>query len=472
MNPSTPGSSQRRWLLVALLLVALTLRVAHVMTLDATEPYMTRGSDSGFYLAHGYALVTGGLSSFMYVDLSRLGVAPVYLLFNGFWQALLPSDAAISNVSLAQGLPAAYGLLYAAPSPAAVVAIRLSQAVLGTLTVYFAHRLTWRLTGHDRAGLVAAGALAISPAHILETGVIGTETLYICLLGAAFVCYIEHLVVRRGWLLLGAAAALFGAATLTRAVLLLFPLGLVLHLLLIYPPKAAVKRAAALLLIYGLVVSTWTLYNWARYERFIIAGEGFAAFLYIGAAGWDGAQGTDAHLSEAAGEAGVDTTADDRQQVYTEAATSTISSDPLGYLRRRVGELAGAYLQPHGTAFFPGESLRGLAMDWLRTDRSAAGLAALTQGDAFWPKLIVYVFHYAGLVAGLVGMWLYRRQWRVALPMIGFIMYTTLVHLVLLALPRYIFPTTLFWWVFAAAALAGRPATQVAPLPEAAQTRI
>jgi hypothetical protein len=29
----------------------------------------------------------------------------------------------------------------------------------------------------------------------------------------------------------------------------------------------------------------------------------------------------------------------------------------------------------------------------------------------------------------------------------------TLVHLALLALPRYIFPTEVFWWIFAAAAL-------------------
>jgi hypothetical protein len=35
----------------------------------------------------------------------------------------------------------------------------------------------------------------------------------------------------------------------------------------------------------------------------------------------------------------------------------------------------------------------------------------------------------------------------------GFVLYTTLVHLPLLALPRYIFPTETVWWVFAAVAL-------------------
>jgi hypothetical protein len=40
-----------------------------------------------------------------------------------------------------------------------------------------------------------------------------------------------------------------------------------------------------------------------------------------------------------------------------------------------------------------------------------------------------------------------------ALPLAGFILYTTLVHLALQAIPRYIFPTEVFWWVFAAVAL-------------------
>lgn len=441
--------------LVAILALALVVRVGFVLTLDHSAPYTALSGDNRFYLSHGYTLVTGQLSPRMYVALSTLGVAPVYLLFNGLWQALLPSNAIISNATLADGLPAAYGVLYAAPSPAAVLAIRLTQALLGTLTCTFGFRLAWRLTRRPLAGLVAAGMLALSPSFVLETGTIGTETLYIFLLAAAMVVYVDA-VDRRGgrWLLpIGAAAVLFGIATLTRAVLLLFPVGLALHLLLVYPPKAALKRAAWLLLVYSLVVSTWTLYNWARYQRFVVAGEGFAAFIYIGAAGWDGAQGTDAQLAEDA-DADVDALDEgDRQQVYTDAASSTISSDPVGYLRRRVGELAGAYLQPHGTTYYSGESIRDLVGGWLSGDRSLAGLLALTRADAFWPKLAIYIFHYAGLLAGPVGMWLYRRRWRVALPMIGFIIYTTLVHLLLLALPRYIFPTALFFWVFAAAAL-------------------
>ena len=47
-------------------------------------------------------------------------------------------------------------------------------------------------------------------------------------------------------------------------------------------------------------------------------------------------------------------------------------------------------------------------------------------------------------------MWISRRQWRVLLPLYGLIVYFTGIHLVLLALPRYIFPTYPIFWVFAA----------------------
>ena len=204
---------------------------------------------------------------------------------------------------------------------------------------------------------------------------------------------------------------------------------------------AAGPRALYLAVVQFVFVSTWTIYSAARWNRWVIAGEGLA-FLYIGAtdSGWTSPQEIDQTLAQQSPDGS-----------YLEAAQSVISSDPVGWLRHRVEELASAYLQPHGTTFFPGGSLRDLAVGALRGEVS---LADLVRGDAFWSKLALYLLHYAGLLAGLAGMWLYRRRWRVALPMLGVIAYLTLVHLFLYALPRYLFPAELFWWVFAAAALA------------------
>ncbi len=409
-------------LLWIILGMALVLRLVFALSLpNEVNP----GSDSGWYLGNAYALITdeppGPLR-----DVSNLSSPPLYFIVIGIPQLFLSPDAS-------------------------VIAVRLFQALLSTATCYFAFRLALLLTKRTSAGLIAAFALAISPAFIIESAQILTETTYIFLLAGGVWLYLESISnrqnavqpsvasARNSMALLLLAAALFGLATLTRAVLLAFPLALAAYLLIV---RQGWRRAALFLLVYVLVVSSWTVYSMARWNRFVIAGTGFDAMIYIGATGWTSPQNVDQALAQQSPDGS-----------YAQAAQNVISSDPLGWVKRRVSDLAGAYLQPHGTTFYPGASLRDLALKWLQEDRSAGGLIALMQGDAFWPKLVLYVMHYAALVAGVVGMWLERRHWRIALPLIGFIAYLTLVHLALLALPRYLFPNELFWWVFAAAAL-------------------
>jgi hypothetical protein len=205
--------------------------------------------------------------------------------------------------------------------------------------------------------------------------------------------------------------------------------------------------AALFLAVYAVVVLSWTAYTLARWNRFVIAGAGLPAFLYIGAAGWDSPEDVDARLAAQVGEDAENL----NQSDYLTAAGQTIFGDPLGYARRRAAELVGALLQPHGTTLFPGESLREGAIGWLRDNRTLASLINLTQGDFFWVKVALYLVHYLGLGLGLIGLWRCRRA-RATAPLAAFILYTTFVHLALLALPRYLFPTMVVWWVFAAAA--------------------
>ncbi|MBI1258560.1 MAG: phospholipid carrier-dependent glycosyltransferase [Chloroflexi bacterium] len=452
--------------LLLILVLALGLRLAFALTQDPNAPYLDRRNDAGWYLGNAYSLLTGNDPPDMVNDVSKLASPPLYFIVIGLPQVLL--------------------------SPAgAVIFIRVLQALLSTATCYFAYRLALVLTRRENAGLIVAALLAISPVFIVESAQILTETLYIFLIAGGLWLYLEWVLphphpdfretskqtvdfppsprlrgrgeadllrtsfvrtVSRGeglpllpninprpiaWLLL--AALLFGLAALTRAVLLGFPFVLVIHLLLVRGRRAW-RCAALFLLAFALVVSTWTIYSLARWNRFVIAGEGLPAFFYMGATGISGAEQVDQSLQPVSGD-------------YVEGAQAAISSDPLGWVKHRVSELVNAYLQPHGTTFYPGASLKDQALRWLHEDRSLSGLIALTQGDYFWPKLTLYVLHYLALLAGLAGMWLYRRARSGALPMIGFIIYVTLVHLALLALPRYLFPNEIFWWIFAAAAL-------------------
>lgn len=421
-------NSQRGVLWICLL--ALLVRLIVVAGEDHSLGYIEAGGDSTWYLAYSHALVAGVEDGVMPdyaldrydegypVKLDSIPTPPLYLLFAGLPQLLFPREGA-------------------------VLFIRLVQVVLSTLTCYFGFQMVRNITGKDAAGWITAGLLAFSPVFILESVRVTTETLFIFLLAWGLSRYLSA-QNSRAFVVVG---VLLGLATLTRAVLLLFPVGLAAHLLLTHPPKLALRYIAALLLPYVLVVGSWTAYTWLRWDRLVIAGEGFAAFLYLGASedGWQGPEATDAALAQGGD---LPTDRDEQQGVYQEQATNIILSDPVAYVQRRVMAVVNAYQQPHGTLYFSGESLKNLTSTWLNHERDLAGLGRLVQADAFWPKLALYIFHYGSLLFGTIGMIVSAKRWRFTLPLIGYVVYTTLIHLVLDAIPRYLFPTAIVWYVF------------------------
>jgi hypothetical protein len=489
-----------RRLLLILLIAALALRLAYALEQDPLLPYANTGGDTRWYLVNAYALMTdappGSVVNGIITDIRTLGQPPVFFVFTGAPQLFFAPHTAIV---LSPGF-IGWHVDIRSEFPQAVIVVRVLQVLMSTATCFFAYRMASLLVLNLRspqsafekrkmsvgathkqaiglpsppqspnpqtgsqgegirgraslAGLIAAAALAFSPAFIMEAAEIKTETVFIFFVAAGMWLYLEAIAreeIRDTLLIL--AGPLLGLATLTRAVFLLFPLALVVYLVNV---RMGWRRAALLLAIYALVVSTWTFYNLVRWNRFIIAGEGLPAFLYLGATGWDGPEAVDQRLLGSQPRPEATEEAAPRQPDFAQAASDAITSDIPGYIRHRLSDLAGAYLQPHGTLFFPGESLRELTVKWLRDDRTVSGLIALTQGDSFWQKLVLYMLHYAALIFGLLGMWRTRRNWRITLPMIGFILSTTLIHLFLLALPRYIFPTMVFWWVLAAVGMVG-----------------
>jgi 4-amino-4-deoxy-L-arabinose transferase-like glycosyltransferase len=417
---------------IALVLVALAARLIFVTSL-ATPPNM-EGGDARWYLENGADLVRMSESG-------PIPSGPGYLALVGVIGNLLPE-------------------------PAVVPAVWLVQAVLGVLTVGLVYLLGRRAWGHQ-VGIIAGAALALNPAFIIETGQIATETLFIVLLMAALALY-AWWGEKGGTRALAGVGVLMGLATLTRAVLLAFPALLVVHLALKHGWRGALKGAGALLVAFVLTLAPWTVYNAVKWNRFVVAAEGFSSFLWLGTqeAGWQGPEQT--HQA-------VGVTADDPTQDpdFGGKALQTIGADPVGYITLRLRRLAQSCLQPHNTVYFPGESLKAAAAHWLTEDRSVSGLVALTQGESFWPKLTLYLFHYVRLAGGLAGMVLAARRRRkgktrglspLSGPLSGpssgtlFVLYALIgyflgVHLVLYVIPRYLFPTEPVWWLFAALTL-------------------
>lgn len=393
-------------LLWALLIIGLILRVAYLFSLNPLDAYHG-GGDSGFYLQVGRDLLGT-------VDYSNIviPVAPLYLIIVGLAQHIFSQSNAI-------------------------IAIWFVHVLASITSCFFAYRIGTALTKDWRIGLVACTALIFSMATIIEVGNVLTETLYIFFFMLGLWLYIDGFMLEettavRKSLMIAHVGVSLGLAILTRPVLLAFPFGIVIHMLLI----RQWRYILIFLVACAFVTLSWTAYTSLYYNWTVIGSNQLMPTIWRGAIEGDGSPRQNDELRG--------------ELSHVEQASQIISSDPIGYLKRRIEELLAAYVQPHGTIRFGQQSLKAMTLAWLQSGLSIEGFRFLLTGEGFWPKLIIYIWHYLSLIGGMIGMWFTRKNWRVSLVLIGFIVYTSLVHIVTLALPRYLFPAYPIWWIFAA----------------------
>jgi 4-amino-4-deoxy-L-arabinose transferase-like glycosyltransferase len=448
---SGSGSTRRniltdqRFLIALILLLALVLRLAHVLPRLGIDNSTLRGGDYGWYAQYGRTLVRTGWT------LAAPPTGPIFLVVAGIAEELGdPYRPGVAGWLLQRMIGGA--IVFPDVIGHGQGLIRLLHAVLGTVTVWFIYRIG-RAAWSVRVGLVAALVVAINPLFVIETGNTTTETIALLLMAWAMAIWLER-VARADWTLYLPVGILLALAALTRSVFLAFPALLILHLGLLYGWRRMLRGGIMIGLAFLLTTSPWTAYNLITWDRFTISGEGLMGMLYVGAVGWKAPLEVDAEL-------GVDASQADfasRQQAYAEGLAATVLRDPAGYALTRLRELGGALLQPHNTGVFPGESIKQLAAQWLATDRTLSGLVRLAGAEQFWPKLALYAFHYTALLLGLIGLVGSRQDWRRLAPLYGVFAYFLGIHLLLSAIPRYLFPLEMFLCLFGAWVVAGRPA--------------
>ncbi len=433
-------------LTLLLTLAGLLLRAGVAFSRDPLLAYLPDGGDTSWYLANGEGLLSGapsGVSSYgipFYVEV--IPVPPLYLIFVGLPQQFLDDAAAI-------------------------VVIRALQVLMSVAVAWLVADAAARLADSAQAGLVVLAVMLFDPSQVLEPTILNTETLYLFWIGLGLWAYVRWQGTTRppahAWATVGLA---FGLATLTRAVSLLFPFVLAAHALWFWRRQTRVVLGGVLLMLltYSATVGIWTGYNALFWGRFVIASDQFMPAVWRGAVSPAGSpQENDARLIRP-DELPEDCERDCKFQVpttrYVEQTLETITANVAGYLRLRVSQLLNAYITPHSTILLGGESLRALAAAWLNSGLTWEGLLRLVSGDNFAPKLLIYVFHVGGIALGLLGAWRARRRPRLALIPLAFIAYTTALHVVMLALPRYIFPTFVAWWMLAGAAFSPTPQPQ------------
>ncbi len=406
---SSAVTNRRTWWWPCLIMGgALLIRLAFVLVIDPM-PHMA-GGDTPWLLAAGHSLLDG-------TTVEPPPTGPVYLIYDGLVQ-FLAGDAAPQMLRL---LNAFWG-----------------AALCGC--VYWIGRRYF----NQPTAIIAAVVLAINPAFVIEAGNILTESVFLGLLFGALALYAVQ-QESTGWRIDAVVGGLLALATLTRAVSLLLPIVLVAHLIYLHR-KQAVRPLAGLLIAYALVMSIWTGYYWFRWHQLVIGAQGLAANVYLGTTNWCGPACVDA-------QAGINGTGNNQQQ-YVQGTLDAIRADPLGYVRHRLENVLDAELQPYNTTYYPGDSIKVIFGNWWASGHQLNDLGAITQSDNFWPKLILYLFHYAALIGGLIGVLIGLRLLGVRLPLYGTLAYFLALHTILTAIPRYLFPIEPVWWLFAAFALA------------------
>jgi hypothetical protein len=311
-----------------------------------------------------------------------------------------------------------------------------------------------------RVGVVAAVAIAIGPAFIIDAGNLLTEDLFMALLFSGLALYavwstsvrIDAEPKRPLWHGAVAVAILLVLAALTRATALLIPVVVIVDLFWnvgkTHRPSA-LRLIGVLMVSYIAIMSLWTVYYAARWHELVIGAQGVAANVFIGTSNWCGGSCIDQQAGitpGASSDAG-------NQSKYLNSAANVILANPFGYLTHRLSNELDAEAQPYNTVYYPGNSIKDQIAAWWSTGHTLANLGTLTQVQDFWPKAVLYLFHYVALLGGLIGLLIGLRRVRLRWPLYGVLLYFLALHFVLTAIPRYLFPIEPIWWLFAAFAL-------------------
>jgi len=162
-----------------------------------------------------------------------------------------------------------------------MLAIKIAQAMIGSLLIPVIHRITARISG-PRSALAAAAIAAFYPELIWYASHFWCETLFLTFFWMAVerVLAADETGSRRAAL---AAGLLFGVAILTRETLLyLLPVAVIW---LAWPKPRRWGLSATVVMSTLVVVAPWTLRNWIQFDAFIPVSTGGGLNLYQGNAG-------------------------------------------------------------------------------------------------------------------------------------------------------------------------------------------
>jgi 4-amino-4-deoxy-L-arabinose transferase-like glycosyltransferase len=299
---------------------------------------------------------------------------------------------------------------------------KLADLALSLASVWLVYELCLRIYRNEAIALIAALFCALWPNFLFFAAVGLTETLFIALVLAAFLClYDARYAFASVFLVLG---------ILTRPALeLLAPLLVLYFALAIHrePWRATAKRLGIYALVYVALMTPWWAYNYARYGQFVRLNLAGGIVLYTGnnplnVSGGGVGGGQDVDLGTYGGIADPV----QRDAAFRNAAINYIKSDPW-----------------HFIAMMPVKFAR-LWRPWPYAEEFKNPLIVLVSVISAIPAIILALI---GLAFTL------RSHFLRLLPCLAYLGYLTLVHVITFGSVRYRVPLEPFVLILAAAGL-------------------
>jgi 4-amino-4-deoxy-L-arabinose transferase-like glycosyltransferase len=151
-----------------------------------------------------------------------------------------------------------------------VVVIRMFMAVVGSLLILACYLLSRSLTGSQKGGWIAAAIAVFFPTWVFFSSFIFTD-IPVTVLVALMVWMLIEGYRRQSLLWIAGAGILWGTATLTRAVCLVYAPGIVLWLLLIMPSwKRRLAAVVATIVPCACILAPWSMRNTHVYGTFVL----------------------------------------------------------------------------------------------------------------------------------------------------------------------------------------------------------
>jgi 4-amino-4-deoxy-L-arabinose transferase-like glycosyltransferase len=313
-------------------------------------------------------------------------------------------------------------------------AVGVAQAVVGAATVWLVYAIASSLG--RRIAVIAALLVACSPALVVHTSLLLTETVVAALL-ALLVRTVSVAIHRDGLLRAGAAGFVLGLATLTRTeCVLMLPLvvGIIWW-------RGGARRAVLALILAAVgcaTIGVWTIRNYRVFHKPILVSAAGGEVLWLSTKGWMDWQRDDPELRRLV--QGQDYVG--QNEVLGREALRNIRRDPLGYAGLCARRIPAFWLSSH-TSYVNGlsESFRAYA------DRQAY-LRLLA-------KAALLMFSLAIVALGALGIVIVCRSRLTTEALLALAAIATIagVHVLLYASPRYQIAILPLVSIFAAAAI-------------------